>query len=117
MASASDRVEPGMFHTIQCSTSSVPLPIAASVSRVMSTKLCTPSGTLLHASGGDTCAPACVYFAGIIPPSVQAVVVSDSTCIGERRPCPPGAPCGGFAGGSGFGSPVFGACCACFHAS
>ena len=70
---------PGIFHNIQCSISSVPLPIAASVSRAINTKLCTPSGTLLHASGGDTCAPACVYFAGIIPPSVHAVVVSDIT--------------------------------------
>ena len=38
--------------------SSVPLPIAASASRAISTKLCAPSGTLLHASGGETCAPA-----------------------------------------------------------
>jgi hypothetical protein len=68
-----------MFHNIQCSTSSVPLPIAASVSRAISTKLWTPSGTLLHASGGDSCAPACVYFEGIIPPSLQPVVVSDIT--------------------------------------
>ena len=60
-----------MFHNIQCSTSSVPVPIAASVSRAINTKLCTPSGTLLHASGGDPCAPACVYFAGIVPPSAQ----------------------------------------------
>ena len=106
-----------MFHSIQCRMSSVPLPIAASASRAISTKLCTPSGTLLHASGGDTCAPACVYFAGIAPPSVHAVVVSDITWIGPRRFWPPPPPCGGVGGGSGFGNPLFAACCVFLHAS
>src|SRR5688500_8649751 len=111
-----------MFHTIQCSISSVPVPIAASVSRAIRTKLCTPSGTLLHASGGETCAPACVYFAGIMPPSLHAVVVSDITWIGPRRFCPSrrsseGGEADGFAGGSGFGGPMFAACCVFFHVS
>ena len=48
------RVAAGMFHSIQCRMSSVPLPVAASTSCTSRTKLAAPSGTLLHASGGDT---------------------------------------------------------------
>jgi hypothetical protein len=74
-----------MFHTIQCSMSSVPWPTAASTSCAIKTKCVVPSGTLLHESGGDTESPACVYFAGIVPPSLHAVVESVIVWIGPRR--------------------------------
>src|SRR4029079_11689867 len=92
--SGSDRDAPGMFHSSQCRISSVPLPAAASRSRAISTKLVVPSGTSLHANGGDVSGPACEYFTGICPPSLHAVVVSDITVIGPRRPWPPPGPPG-----------------------
>ena len=64
-----------MFQSIQWRMSSVPLPVAASRSCAIRTKLATPSGTLLHVNGGETWSPACVYFAGIGPPSGHAGVV------------------------------------------
>src|SRR5687767_656373 len=118
-----------MFQTIQCSMSSVPCPTAASTSCAMTTKLVVLSGTLLHASGGDTDAPACVYLTGIVPPSLHAVVVNDIVWIGPRRTWGFGGAAaeGGAAApvvnrgapgaGVGFGRPLLGACCVFFHAS
>jgi len=52
-----------MFHTIHCSTSSVPLPAGASRSWTISTKLATLSGGAGvahdHDSGGETSCPGC----------------------------------------------------------
>ena len=75
--------------------SSAPVPIAESTSWTMSTKLAMLSGTLLHASGGDTWSPACVYFAGICPPSVHALDVSVITAMPPRPPPLPPRPAGG----------------------
>src|SRR5215217_1802795 len=49
-------------------------------------------GVFVHVSAGDTCSPACVYFAGIGSPSAHAGVVS--VIAGAGAPparCPP--PC------------------------
>src|SRR4051812_13188310 len=92
-----------MFHSIQCSMSSAPFPVAASTSCTTSAKLPTPSGTLVHASGGDTWSPPCEYLAGIDPPSAHALVVSVITCTPPRPPPrPPGGGCppDGGAGGA-----------------
>jgi hypothetical protein len=74
-----------MFHNIQCSTSSVPLPTAASRSRAMSTKLTVLSGALLHDNGGETWSPACVNLTGMIPPSGHALLLRVITWIAPRR--------------------------------
>src|SRR5262245_44039732 len=46
------------------------------MSCMCNTKVTVPAGVFVHASAGDTWSPACVYFAGICPPSGNAVVVS-----------------------------------------
>src|SRR5262245_28978430 len=89
-----------MFHSIQCRISSTPVPDAASRSRIISTKLAVPSGTSLHENAGEVSGPACEYLVGIIPPSLQPVLVRLITVM-ARRPCPPGPagpPGGGPAG-------------------
>jgi hypothetical protein len=65
------------------------LPLSGEVFLIR-TKLCVPGGMFLQVSAGDTCSPACVYFAGICPPSGNAVVVS---VIAGRGGCPPPAGC------------------------
>jgi hypothetical protein len=65
-----------MFHTSQCSTSSVPLPVGASRSWTISTKLAAASGAFAQASGGDTSWPGCACLSGILAPSVHALVVN-----------------------------------------
>src|ERR1700733_8782357 len=77
--SGNSRAVPGILKTIQCRTSSVVLLSDVSGSCRINAKLTTPSGTLLHASLGETAAPfsaAWVYLLGITPPSSNAVVVS-----------------------------------------
>src|ERR1051326_1126926 len=84
-----------MFQSIQCSMSSVPLPIAASTSWTISTKDAVVSGAPLHDSGGEI-SPAgpltCVYFAGIRPPSVQPLDVSVIVALPPLPRPPPTCP-------------------------
>ena len=94
-SSASEVAPPGIFQTIQCSMSSVPLPIATSRSCTISTKLTVLSGAPLHASGGESSWPGCAYFSGMRAPSANADDVSVITTIGPRpppRPPPPPPP-------------------------
>src|SRR5262249_26564959 len=74
--------------------SSLPPAIGASGSCTIRTKLAAPSGTLLHASGGDTSSPACVYLIGIVVPSAHAPVVSVISWTPPRPPPRPPRPPG-----------------------
>src|SRR5262245_50267715 len=53
------------------------------------TNVTVPAGVFVHVNAGDTCSPACVYFAGIWPPSGNAVVVN----VMGRGAGPPAAGC------------------------
>jgi hypothetical protein len=66
---------PGMFHTSQCTWSSVVLFRATSGSCMWRKKVTVPGGVLVQLRAGDTCSPACVYFTGIGSPSGHAGVV------------------------------------------
>src|SRR6266480_2298906 len=52
------------------------LRVGASGSSQISAKDLVPSGALAHAKGGETSLPTPVYFSGIVPPSVNALLVS-----------------------------------------
>src|SRR4051794_26925028 len=67
---------PGMFHTSQCSWSSVVPASDTSGSCMSSTKLCVLGGGFVQLSWGETCSAAWVYFTGISSPSGQPLVVN-----------------------------------------
>src|SRR5687767_15029679 len=84
-----------MFHTSQCTWSPVVLFLETSGSRKCSTKLCVPAGTFVHVRGGETgFGTACVYLFGMMPPSIQPVVVS---VMGAAAPPPPPPRAGAWA--------------------
>src|SRR5438876_1419234 len=52
------------------------LRLGASGSSQISAKDFVPSGAFAHANGGETSLPTPVYLSGIVPPSVNALLVS-----------------------------------------
>ena len=61
---------------IPYSTQWTHVPLGASGSSAMGATLSVPSGTSLHLRGGETSSPSQVYLAGMVEPSVKAVLVS-----------------------------------------
>src|ERR1039458_611384 len=91
--SASWVASPGILNTTQCGMSSKAFAMWASASCRINTKLAVPLGTLDHFNSGETPVDICmgplgggvvaehVYLIGIVPPSVNAAIVSVSGAI------------------------------------